>query len=352
VCNFVGIFHGLSAVNEALQRVTSTQDVLFVFTFVPRHFYFRFEIHTRLILSSFTPLLSSFQSFTFRYRESGPGPIVIMLIKNILFLGLAALAAANPLLEDRATPKAVAGGKTGKKGAVDKCDNTSALTTGVTCPRVKFTAAQIQAAVKHAKAMKLKGKKGKGIHFPAKYTHDKEVKIKVKAGAKAKGAKSKGVKRDLENREEHEDDEEEDDDEDGEYENDEEDHEGEDDEDDEDVDDEEDDEHLHVGPPEDHDQEGQSLVTRALEARARGGGRSRARPKTTKPKKTKPKTTKPKTTKPKTTKPKTTKPKCNKAAPVKVGAAAWMFPILKTGVWKSKFPSLPHYTCRLLYPIC
>ncbi|KAL5373741.1 hypothetical protein DPSP01_012485 [Paraphaeosphaeria sporulosa] len=226
-----------------------------------------------------------------------------MLIKNILFLGLAALAAANPLLEDRATSKAVAGSKTGKKGKVDTCDNTSALTTGVTCPRVKFTAAQIQRTVKQAKAMKLKGKKGKGIHFPAKYKHDKEVKIKVKG---IKGTKSKTGKRDLDDREDDEDDQDDEDDE----------------------DDEEDDEHLDIEGPEDHAHKGQSLVTRTLEARrGRGGGSSRSRPKATKPKTTKPKTTKPKTTKPK-------KEKCKKAAPVKVGPGAWMFPILKTGVWK------------------
>jgi hypothetical protein len=81
--------------------------------------------------------------------------------------------------------------------------------------------------------------------------------------------------------------------------------------------------------------DGEEQHYQALEARRRGGGRSRTRkgsaskttrkgkkktpkkvkttkPKTTRPKTTKPKTTKPKTTKPKTTKPKTTKPKTTK----------------------------------------
>lgn len=194
--------------------------------------------------------------------------------------------------------------------------------------------AQIQAAVKQAKALKLKNKKGKGVHFPAKYKHDKEVKIKVEAVARAKGTKSKGVKRDVEDEEEHGEEEDDDDD----VEEDQNHVDG--------MEDEDGDENLHGSAPGHHNQESQSLITHALKslvARARGGGRSRASSKTSELKTAKPKKSKPKTTKPKTTKPKKSQGKCAKPVAVKVGAAAWMFPILKTGVWKSKFLFVPPF---------
>lgn len=114
-----------------------------------------------------------------------------MLIKNILFLGLAALSAASPLLDTRATTKAVTGAKTGTKGKTSATCPATQLTAGVTCPRAKFTTAQITRAVKQAKAMKVKGKTGKGLHFPAKYTHTKEAKLK----GKPKASKTKKVAR-------------------------------------------------------------------------------------------------------------------------------------------------------------
>lgn len=215
-----------------------------------------------------------------------------MLLKNILFLGLAVLTAASPQLDARAGTGKSVSSKTGTKGKASPatCPNTNEFSAGVTCPRVRFTAAQIEKAVKQAKAMKVKGKTGKGLHFPSKYKPSKEVKLKA---AKSKGGKAKtgkAVKRSAEDTD-----------------------------------------------------EGTALETgimRILQARrARGGsGRTRTKPKKTKT--TKPKTTKPKTTKPKTTKPKTTKGKKDecKAGPgkAKVGKGVWMFPILEKGVWKRK----------------
>ncbi|KAF1975583.1 hypothetical protein BU23DRAFT_76763 [Bimuria novae-zelandiae CBS 107.79] len=232
-----------------------------------------------------------------------------MLLKNLFVLGLAAITAASPILEDRAGKTGTAvGGTTGTKGKGGAtCKNTNAFTP-VTCPRVKFTAAQIERAVKQAKAMKLKGKTGKGLHFPAKYKPTKEAKAK---GAKAGKAKAgKPVKRDEDDGEDEEDEVLEARDE-------------------EDLEDDED-QVLEARDEEDH----------VLEARARGGrggAASRTRPKPTR--KTKPKTTKPKTTKPKTTptkKPAPKKDNCN-GATAKPGKGIWMFPILEKGAWKREY---------------
>lgn len=208
-----------------------------------------------------------------------------MLLKNILFLGLAVFTAASPTLDARAgtTGKAVGGTGTGTKGkAGAQCPAPNAFTGTVTCPRVKFTAAQINKAVKQAKAMKVKGKTGKGLHFPAKYKPAKETKAK---GAKAAGGKKGGkvVKRDEEEEEETEE------------------------------------------------------VHHVLEARRGRGGASKTKTRTKPARKTTPKKTTPKKTPKKTTP--TKKPtKCptnGKAA--KVGKGVWMFPILEKGVWKREY---------------
>ena len=237
-----------------------------------------------------------------------------MLFKNILFLGFAVLTAASPQLDARAGTGKSVSSKTGAKGKTSPatCPNTNEISAGVTCPRVKFTAAQIEKAVKQAKAMKVKGKTGKGLHFPSKYKPSKEKKLKGAAGKSGKGSTGKTVKRHVEDEEDLDD---------------EEDLEGK-----EDLEDEED---------EDEDETDlESGVAHVLQARRARGGGSRTR--------TKPKTTKPKTTKPKTTKPKTTKDEC-KAGPgkAKVGKGVYMFPILEKGVWKRK--SLNMWPISILY---
>ncbi|KAF2447982.1 hypothetical protein P171DRAFT_471114 [Karstenula rhodostoma CBS 690.94] len=214
-----------------------------------------------------------------------------MLLKKLFFLGLAVLSAASPdlgHLETRAKTGTAVGTKAGSKGKSGgaTCPNNNAI-TGATCPGAKFTAVEIEKAVKQAKAMKVKGKTGKGLHFPAKYKPSQET--KAKGVKKAKGSKAgKTVKR-----EEH------------------------------------------------------ALQAR----RARGGRtRTGTRPKTTRPKKTPKKTTPKKTPKktpkttPKKTTHKTTKKNCKaggKAA--KVGKGVWMFPILDKGVWKpGVFPDVSY----------
>jgi hypothetical protein len=200
-----------------------------------------------------------------------------MLVKNIFFLGIAVLAAASPHLENRAKT----GSKGGSKGKpTSTCPSNNALTAGVTCAPMKFTAAQINAAVKQAKAMEIKGKRGKGLHFPFKYKPSKELEAKVAKGKSRKTKAGKGVKRDLEAQ----------------------------------------------APQED----------RALQARRSRGARiTRTKPK---PTRTKPKTT---NTRPKKTtgkkKPTTTKKSC-KGATTKPGKDVWMFPILEKGVWKRECP--------------
>lgn len=211
-----------------------------------------------------------------------------MLIKNILFLGLAALSAASPLLDTRATTKAVTGAKTGTKGKTSATCPATQLTAGVTCPRAKFTTAQITRAVKQAKAMKVKGKAGKGLHFPAKYTHTKEAKLK----GKVKASKTKKVVR---------------------------------------------------------REEGHVIEARKARGSTRTRTKAKTRKtKTTTPKKTKSTTGKKKTTK--TTK--TKKDKCKAGAAPKVGKGVWMFPILEKGVWKREFyiPLNLPFSRRMLIP--
>ena len=208
-----------------------------------------------------------------------------MLLKNLVFLGLAVLSAASPTLshlETRAKTDTAVETKTGGKGKPggNTCPNNNAM-TGASCPGAKFTAAHIEKTVKQAKAMKVKGKAGKGLHFPAKYKPSKEV--KPKGVKKTKGSKAgKVVKR-----------------------------------------------------------EENALQKR----RARGGRtRTRTRPKTTRPKKTPKKAPKkatpnkaPKKT-PKKTPPKKAKNDCKAGGkPAKVGKGVWMFPILDQGVWKRKY---------------
>ncbi|KAJ4286334.1 hypothetical protein N0V90_013368 [Kalmusia sp. IMI 367209] len=133
-------------------------------------------------------------------KEEGQVSIV-MLLKNILFLGLAVLTAANPILDARAGKTdagagTAVGGKTGgikAKGAA-QCKDQTPVQGPVTCPRDKFTAAQITKTVKQANAMKLKGKTGKGLHFPARYKPKQETKAKGAAKG-VKGKTSKAVKR-------------------------------------------------------------------------------------------------------------------------------------------------------------
>ena len=224
-----------------------------------------------------------------------------MLLKKFLFLGLAALTAASPLLDARAGTKAVTGTgtKTGTKGTKNSatCPATQPLTAGVTCPRVKFTAAQINRAVKQAKAMKVKGKTGKGLHFPAKYKPAKEAKIKgkPKAGKSVKAGKT--VKRE------------------------------------------------------------DAGMVQVLEARKSRGGSTRTRTRPTKTTKKKTGATKkktPKKTKSTTGKKKKTtkKNKCKAgAAPAKVGKGVWMFPILEKGVWKREFTPIHPQSIPYLYNV-
>lgn len=121
-----------------------------------------------------------------------------MLLINFLFLGLAVLSAASPNLghlETRAKTGTAVGTKAGSKGKSGgaTCPNNNAI-TGATCPSAKFTAVEIEKAVEQAKAMKVKGKTGNGLHFPAKYKPSKET--KAKGVKKAKGSKAgKAVKR-------------------------------------------------------------------------------------------------------------------------------------------------------------
>jgi hypothetical protein len=213
-----------------------------------------------------------------------------MLLKNFLFLGLAVFSAASPILghlETRAKTSTAVGTKTGSKGKSGgtTCPNSNAI-TGATCAGAKFTAVDIEKAVKQAKAMKVKGKTGNGLHFPAKYKPSKETKakgVKISKGSKA----GKAVRR-----------------------------------------------------------EENALQAR----RARGGSKTKTQPKTTRPKKTPKKKTPKKTIPQKTPKkttpektpkketPKKTKDNCKAGSKTtKVGKGVWMFPILDTGFWKRKY---------------
>jgi hypothetical protein len=248
------------------------------------------DIRSRLVLhspipSSYSILFSFFPSIfpplatppTSIYHIVQRGLVSFaMLLKNFLFLGLAVFSAASPILghlETRAKTSTAVGTKTGSKGKSGgtTCPNSNAI-TGATCAGAKFTAVDIEKAVKQAKAMKVKGKTGNGLHFPAKYKPSKETKakgVKISKGSKA----SKAVRR-----------------------------------------------------------EENALQAR----RARGGSKTKTQPKTTRPKKTPKKKTPKKTTPEKTPKketPKKTKDNCKAGSKTtKVGKGVCMFPILDTGV--------------------
>jgi hypothetical protein len=119
-------------------------------------------------------LLPPFEVSVLAITSRGAGPIVILL-NNLLFLGLAVLTAANPVLDARAGGTGAGagtavGGKTAgtkAKGSA-QCKNKTPILGPVTCPRDKFSAAQITKTVRQAKAIKLEGKIGKGLELPVR----------------------------------------------------------------------------------------------------------------------------------------------------------------------------------------
>jgi hypothetical protein len=129
------------------------------------------DIRSRLVLhspipSSYSILFSFFPSIfpplatppTSIYHIVQRGLVSFaMLLKNFLFLGLAVFSAASPILghlETRAKTSTAVGTKTGSKGKSGgtTCPNSNAI-TGATCAGAKFTAVDIEKAVKQAKAM-------------------------------------------------------------------------------------------------------------------------------------------------------------------------------------------------------